>query len=168
MIAQESSPEFPCLPGRRQAPDVARNCAFRDVEAEFEKFTIPIEAPSVNATIKDGITVRGFFRTDYDLVDPMSIVASQSQADWRYCNKCQGLFFGGGLANSRCPAGGTHAAPQQSGSGNYSLWHNVVAAPHVQSDWRWCNKCQGLFYGLSVAASRCPAGSTHATPQPRL
>jgi hypothetical protein len=28
VIAQESSPEFPCLLGRRQAPDVARNCAF--------------------------------------------------------------------------------------------------------------------------------------------
>ena len=36
VIAQESSPEFPCLLGRRQAPDVARNCAFRDLEAELE------------------------------------------------------------------------------------------------------------------------------------
>src|SRR5687768_15642232 len=34
VIAQEGSPELPCLLGRRQAPDVARNCAFRDVEAE--------------------------------------------------------------------------------------------------------------------------------------
>ena len=46
VIAQESSPEFACLLGRRQAPDVARNCAFRDVEAEFEKFTMnPRSAP---------------------------------------------------------------------------------------------------------------------------
>ena len=46
VIAQESSPEFPCLLGRRQAPDVARNCPFRDVEAEFEKFTMnPGSAP---------------------------------------------------------------------------------------------------------------------------
>src|SRR4029453_558045 len=40
VIAQESSPEVPCLLGRRQAPDVARNCALRDLEAEFEKFTM--------------------------------------------------------------------------------------------------------------------------------
>jgi hypothetical protein len=40
VIAQESSPEFPCLLGRRQAPEIARNGAFRDVEAEFEKFTM--------------------------------------------------------------------------------------------------------------------------------
>jgi hypothetical protein len=46
VIAQESSPEFPCLLGRRQAPDVARNCAFRDLEAELEKFTMnPGSAP---------------------------------------------------------------------------------------------------------------------------
>ena len=46
VIAQESSPEFPCLLGRRQAPDVARNCTFRDLEAEFEKFTVnPGSAP---------------------------------------------------------------------------------------------------------------------------
>jgi hypothetical protein len=46
VIAQESSPEFPGLLGRRQAPDVARNCAFRDLEAELEKFTMnPRNAP---------------------------------------------------------------------------------------------------------------------------
>ena len=39
------------------------------------------------------------------------------QENWRWCNKCQGLFFAG---NSRgvCPAGGTH---NSGGSGNYGL-----------------------------------------------
>ena len=46
VIAQERSPEFPWLLGRRQMLDVARNCAFRGVEAEFEKFTMnPRSAP---------------------------------------------------------------------------------------------------------------------------
>ena len=40
VIAQESSPEFPCLLGRRQAPEIARNAAFRDVEAKFQKLTV--------------------------------------------------------------------------------------------------------------------------------
>ena len=40
VIAQESSPEFPCLLGRRQALDIARNCPFRDLEAEFERLTM--------------------------------------------------------------------------------------------------------------------------------
>jgi hypothetical protein len=40
VIAQESSPEFPCLLRRRQALDIARNCPFRDLEAEVERFTM--------------------------------------------------------------------------------------------------------------------------------
>ena len=40
VIAQESSPEFPCLLGRKQAVEIARNCAFRDVEAKFQKLTV--------------------------------------------------------------------------------------------------------------------------------
>jgi hypothetical protein len=35
VIAQESSPEFPCLLGRKQAVEIARNCAFRDVKASL-------------------------------------------------------------------------------------------------------------------------------------
>jgi len=51
------------------------------------------------------------------------VPAISLQGNWRWCNKCQGLFFGGGQANSRCPEGGTHAPQAQSGSGNYSLPH---------------------------------------------
>ena len=32
VIAQEGSPEFPCLVGRRQAPDIARDGTFGDVK----------------------------------------------------------------------------------------------------------------------------------------
>jgi hypothetical protein len=38
--------------------------------------TIPISAPSVNAAMEGGITVRGFFRTAYDLHDPSEIASS--------------------------------------------------------------------------------------------
>jgi hypothetical protein len=40
VIAQESSPEFPCLLRRRQASQIARNCALRDLEAKFQKLTV--------------------------------------------------------------------------------------------------------------------------------
>jgi hypothetical protein len=46
---------------------------------------------------------------------------SNSQGDWRWCNKCQGLFYGGNVAASRCPTGGTHAPAAQSGSFDYRL-----------------------------------------------
>lgn len=84
------------------------------------------------------------------------------QQDWAWCKKCEGLFFGPGVSSSRCPIGGTHTPPLESQSGNYSLPYNAAPDPSRQSDWRWCNKCQGLFYGPGAASSLCPAGGTHA------
>ena len=40
VIAKESSPKHACLPTRRQAPDITRDRTFRDVEAEFHKFSM--------------------------------------------------------------------------------------------------------------------------------
>jgi len=37
---------------------------------------------------------------------------------------------------------------------------NQGSDPTVQHDWRWCDKCQGLFYaGISLGV--CPAGGSH-------
>ena len=41
-----------------------------------------------------------------------------TQNNWRWCNKCEGLWFGPNAAQSNCPQGGTHSS---SGSGNYHL-----------------------------------------------
>jgi hypothetical protein len=79
-----------------------------------------------------------------------------SQSNWRWCHKCQGLFFGGN-ANPKCPAGGAH---EKIGSGNYSLAHNLPATAGWQSNWRWCHKCQGLFFGGNPNP-KCPAGGAH-------
>jgi len=37
----------------------------------------------------------------------------------------------------------------------------TVTFPFDQKNWRWCHKCQGLFYGPNEAESHCPAGGTH-------
>jgi peptidase M23-like protein len=73
------------------------------------------------------------------------------QEQWKWCSKCQGLFFGG-YSGSVCPAGpGGHT-----GGGNYILALNAANVPG-QPDWRWCSKCQGLFYSKH-SPSNCPAG----------
>jgi hypothetical protein len=81
------------------------------------------------------------------------------QAGWRWCLKCQGLFFGLNQAQSVCPAGGTHDGSQ---SGNYSLRTNqtVIAA---DAQWRWCQKCQGNYHSgpSNSVAGTCPAGAAH-------
>jgi hypothetical protein len=87
------------------------------------------------------------------------------QSEWRWCSNCHGLFYGGNVAASSCPVGGTHSPPGQSRSWNYSLPANLPLDPGRQSEWRWCNKCQGLFHGPAAVTSRCPAGGTHAPPE---
>ena len=86
---------------------------------------------------------------------PLYDFAADEQANWRWCRKCDGMFFGGN-PGSVCPAGGSHDA---SASGNYSLVHNTPSA-RGQANWRWCSKCQGLFFGGN-SGSRCPAGGAH-------
>src|SRR5580693_7897800 len=34
-------------------------------------------------------------------------------------------------------------------------------AEGAQTNWAWCRKCQGFFYGPQQSASSCPAGGTH-------
>ncbi len=77
------------------------------------------------------------------------------QNNWRWCSKCQGLFFAGSNRGV-CPAGGTHTL---SGSGNYSLAINQVDGAG-QHNWRWCKKCQGLFFAGNSSGA-CPQGGSH-------
>ena len=84
------------------------------------------------------------------------------QQGWTWCSKCQGLFYGSNVGSS-CPAGGTHV---NTGSFNYALdfGGDGTAPPQgAQPGWRWCSKCQGLFYGGlgSARMGVCPAGGTH-------
>lgn len=88
------------------------------------------------------------------------------QEGWRWCNKCQGMFYGlasasqGGLGV--CPAGGTHAT---AGSGYYYQRVGTDIANVQQGGWSCCPKCMGFFYSrASVGAGgmgRCPAGAAH-------
>jgi len=84
------------------------------------------------------------------------------QDNWRWCNKCQGLFFAGDNtpgARPSCPAGGMH---DQAGSTNYSIAANGDIKPTakslVQHNWRWCSKCEGLYFvkNNGVSFGVCP------------
>jgi hypothetical protein len=78
-----------------------------------------------------------------------------TQDDWRWCSRCEGLFFGGLAAQSLCPAGGAHDA---SGSANYTL---TLSPFPGQRNWRWCGRCQGLFFAGDTSTGSCPAGGGH-------
>lgn len=105
----------------------------------------------------DGRDVWCFFQPVHIPMFPPCGVESQS--DWRWCHKCQGLFYAGGqsVAGS-CPVGGQH---EKMVSGNYTLAHDSAAAVG-QSDWRWCHKCHGLFFsGGQEHRGSCPAAGQH-------
>ena len=91
-----------------------------------------------------------------------------NQTGWRWCKKCQGLFFSGNPDQGSCPSGGKHDG---SASAKYLMQFGEGAGnTNPQGGWRWCGKCQGLFFsglvsGEDIGAgifSDCPAGGVHA------
>lgn len=77
------------------------------------------------------------------------------QSDWKWCRRCQGLFYAGnGLEKTLCPAWnpdkqGSSRFHDPKGSGDYVLnFRRAHGANHVagQTGWRWCSRCQGLFF----------------------
>ncbi len=79
------------------------------------------------------------------------------QDNWRWCKKCEGLFFAG-RSQGVCPSGGSH---DSSSSCEYILHMNQANAQGPQN-WRWCNKCQGLYDDKLFSHNKiCPAGGAH-------
>jgi len=79
------------------------------------------------------------------------------QTNWRWCHKCQGLYFAGNATQGVCPAGGQH---DHTGSGDYQLVQNT-SAYRGQKNWRWCSKCQGMHFAGNATEGTCPAGGQH-------
>lgn len=93
-----------------------------------------------------------------------SALAESTQPGWRWCSKCQGMFYAMATGNHMgvCPAGGKHI---EDGSGKYLEIYNGVDSGKMQTGWSWCNKCMGFFYSHASEGAggmgHCPAGGTH-------
>ncbi|MFF3691483.1 hypothetical protein [Streptomyces sp. NPDC002187] len=82
--------------------------------------------------------------------------AAAAQHLWMSCKRCGGLWFTGNGTRGTCPAGD---------------WldggHHPVGLDHVlkteedsgagQRGWRWCSRCQGLYFESSRGNGFCPA-----------
>jgi len=91
---------------------------------------------------------------------------SDNQSGWRWCRKCQGLFFAGNPSQGVCPADAAAHDASQSGKYDVIFGETVAATPAgpgtfadfgQQGDWRWCSKCQGLFFAGHATHGTCPA-----------
>ncbi len=92
-------------------------------------------------------------------------LAESMQAGWRWCSKCQGMFYAmasGAMHMGVCPAGGQHI---DAGSGHYLEVYDAQGSGKLQTGWSWCVKCQGFFYSHASAGAggmgHCPAGGAH-------
>ena len=103
----------------------------------------------------DGVFGRGgIFRSDPS--GHVSLVhAFTGQEGWKWCKKCEGLFFAEGEGSGVCPAGKEHDASE---SGRYVM---LIGADGGQTGWRRCKKCEGLFFGGEKRRGSCPAGKEH-------
>lgn len=84
------------------------------------------------------------------------------QTNWRWCNKCQYIYWAGldeNIVNNwgSCFAGGSHNA---AGSANYRLSLKKFS-PTSTDKWKHCIKCHGLSHEPMVARSHCAGGGIH-------
>ena len=103
---------------------------------------------SVSATGAAAVILSVFF-------SPTLAAATQDQ--WRFCRKCNALFFNGYPQKGRCAAGGGHVAQGY----NFVLPHEVPESPHAQGAWRFCSKCSVMFFDGYPQKGNCPAGGGH-------
>jgi hypothetical protein len=66
----------------------------------------------------------------------------ETQSDWRFCKKCNDLFFDGYSNKGICSAGGGHEAIGYI----FSLPHDTPETETAQSSWRFCKKCSVMFF----------------------
>ena len=81
-----------------------------------------------------------------------------NQIDWRFCNKCNSLFFNGFPDKGHCPAGAGHVAEGLI----FFLPHDIAELPTTQAAWRFCPKCHAMHFNGFPDKGRCPAGGGHA------
>jgi hypothetical protein len=83
---------------------------------------------------------------------------SLGQEKWRYCKNCQGLFYDGNPDAGYCPNPAGPGRGHDTTGGEYILVHDgSIGLPDpVQDNWRWCSKCEGLFYAGNPDQGTCP------------
>ncbi len=107
----------------------------------------------------------GHLAMGYTFVLPHDLAEDpQHQTNWRFCDKCSGLFFDGYPTKGVCPLDGQghHAAGY-----TFVLPHDVKEDGQNQSSWHFCTKCNGLFFYDPKPANgvidkgACPKGGAH-------
>lgn len=79
------------------------------------------------------------------------------QSEWRFCHKCNAMFFDGFPTKGICPTGGPHAAAGYV----FNLPYDTPPTDNNQDMWRFCHKCNVMFYDGFPTKGACPGGGGH-------
>jgi hypothetical protein len=94
--------------------------------------------------------------------EPIPPGGDVGQQDWRFCNKCDGLFYDGYPQKGVCPGSGGHFAQGFNFELPFNNTNNAKGTGDTQKDWRYCGKCHGMFFaGFAGNFGTCPAGGGH-------
>jgi hypothetical protein len=86
-----------------------------------------------------------------------ALAQSGSQSDWRFCGKCNVMYFDGFPDKGHCAGGGGHQAIGLV----FLLPHSAPETGSAQHNWRYCGKCHGMFFDGFPQKGACPAGGGH-------
>jgi hypothetical protein len=90
---------------------------------------------------------------------PYGVNGPNRQGGWRKCGRCQALFNDGG-GRGRCP--GRHGGHAAEAEGiEYYLPYAMPLRPAEQDNWRYCDRCGGLFFFPQNGEGLCAAGGSH-------
>ncbi|WP_187437726.1 hypothetical protein [Actinomadura decatromicini] len=72
-----------------------------------------------------------------------------SQPGWSRCQACQGLYYSGAGRSGSCAATLSGSGGHYQAKSGYSLEYagQNDAQEHRQPGWRWCDKCELLWFG---------------------
>ncbi|MEJ7680540.1 MAG: hypothetical protein WKG06_22345 [Segetibacter sp.] len=120
-----------------------------------------IEGPRQDADLvawTDATKLGGHEFAGFNFILPHDNTPAQGQNNWRYCIKCQALYFNGHDDTGICAGGGSHEFNPD--SYNFELPYEP-AAIKGQDNWRFCIKCQGLYFDGYDDKGVCPGGGKH-------
>jgi len=116
--------------------------------------TVTLPAPN---QVKNSLSQKNYHAMFVDIYyRPIKPNIVTGQGNWRWCTKCQGLFFNG-QSRGVCPNGSVH---QVGGVYHYTL------QTQFGGDWKRCGFCEALFY--SKGTSRCPVSGAHVAINDQL
>src|SRR5262245_39859528 len=101
-----------------------------------------------------GLVVTGIMGTLGESSAELSV--SKDRPYWRFCNKCNVMFYTDAQADV-CAAGGRHVAQGY----QFRLPFDGQETPTAQRNWRACRNCQAMFFNGYKEKGRCPAGGGH-------